>query len=114
MTYDNNKKGNMREITLWVVGWIVAVVVIVALCVGGYNLYWQIQKQDSANQNDVNHNSQQYQDSLTQREQDRYLDWTHTTDAGQKQAIADQFCQDYADIREPSGDLVAAHAKVCG
>lgn len=103
----------MRELLGGFAALVLGLVVVVALAVGGYSLYWHVAKQNVRNQYDVNTNTQQYQAGLISEERNLSLEWTRAEDPGQKQAIADQFCQVYPNLTPAPADLVTAHAGMC-
>lgn len=99
----------MKTVALTLVG----VIVVVALAVGGWFLYWGIARANQDQQYQVNTNSQQYQQSLIQQEQDRVQGYDAASDTAQKQQIASTFCAVYQDITHPTPDLMQAQARIC-
>lgn len=92
------------------VGIVLAAAVIL---VGGWYGYWALAKSAQSNQYNVNTHSQQYQAGIQAQERDYAIAWHTATDTGQKAAIADTFCAQYAELTAPTPDLVAAHAAMC-
>lgn len=98
------------KITLAVLGGIVVLAIIIF---GGWKLGWWFETQNVDLQNQVNHNSQPYQDGLIQQERDRLQGWDTATDPGQKKQISLTFCEVYPDITHPPADLAQRQAQVC-
>lgn len=96
-----------------VLGYLGAALVVVALCIGGWQLHWYLAKSAVGHQYDVNTGTQQYQAGLIAHARDLALDFGRATDPAQKQAIADQFCQTYPNIQPAPADLVAADGRIC-
>jgi uncharacterized protein HemX len=71
---------------------IVAILVVVAISIGVYQLHWFVEKKNVQNQYEVNTGTQQYQSSLIERERDLASGYQASDNAGQKTFIAGQFC----------------------
>ena len=99
----------VRNVLLGALG----LVAFVALCFFGYQGYWHLMKSNVGHQYDVNTGTQQYQAGLISRERDFAIDWNRAVDPAQKDALADQFCQIYPDLKPPPADLVQDHAIIC-
>jgi hypothetical protein len=76
-------------------------------------LYWWVARSSTARRYDVNTGTQQYQAGLISQERNLSLDWGKAVAPGQKQAIADQFCQVYPSLKPPPADLVTSHVTIC-
>lgn len=94
-------------------GVIVAIVVVVALSVGGWYLYWFLNEQGTANQNQVNIRSQQFQSGVISSERDRVAGYDAAVDPAQKANIKQTFCTMYLDLTPPPEDLIVANARIC-
>ena len=100
------------------VGAVVASVLVVAvvaaiLLFGMWQFGWFVAKQNQNQQNQMNHNSQQFQDGLVSQERDRLTGYDEALDAGQKTNIKNMFCTAYLDLTLPPNDLAQAHAHLC-
>ncbi len=84
---------------------LVAALIVVALAVGGWSLYWWTQQHDIENRYKVNTNSQQYQAGLISQERDRAQAYQVATDPGQRAQIKATFCQIYPDITPIPADI---------
>lgn len=92
---------------------IVGIVLITVVGVGGYLGYWWLAKDTTQRRYDTNTQTQQYQAGLISQERNLSLDWNRAIDPGQRQAIADQFCQVYPTLNPAPADLVTVHASIC-
>jgi hypothetical protein len=92
---------------------VVGIAVFVLLCIGAYQGYWYLAKKNVQNQYDVNTGTQQYQAGLISQERDLVIGWNRSPDAGQKTAMADQFCAIYSQIHPVPADLAVAHSTMC-
>ncbi|MCV7174921.1 hypothetical protein [Mycolicibacterium sphagni] len=91
----------------------VGIIVVSVLAIVGYLGYWWLAKDSTGRRYDVNTGTQQYQAGLVAQERDLYIGWNKANDPGQKQAIADQFCAVYPNLKPPTVDLQTAFGKVC-
>lgn len=104
---------------------IFSLIVIIALCVGGWFLYWKITQANVNQQYQVNTHSQQYQSAQIDEARDYFNGWSSdeqaliTAPASQKsqwtsqaQDEANTFCATYADLTKPPSDLIEDATKV--
>lgn len=83
----------------------IAAVLVIALGVGGWSLYWWTQQHGIENRYEVNTHSQQFQSGLISQERDRAQAFGVATDPGQRAQIKAQFCQVYPDITPAPADI---------
>ncbi len=94
-------------------GGLIALLVLGLVSWGGYEAYWAIEKSNTQHHYEINTGTQQYQAGLISHARALVLDWHRVTDAGQKIAIADQFCEVYPNITPPPADLVNEQPLIC-
>ncbi len=90
-----------------------AVLVGIALLIGGWYAYWGLSRVSTTNRYDVNTRTQQYQAGLISQERDRVSGYMAATDPAQKAVIAQQFCAVYPSLDPPPADLATQAVTLC-
>ncbi len=94
-------------------GLIAMIGIVLVIAVGGYGAYWWLAKDTTEKRYEVNTGTQQYQSGLIAQERNLALDYSRAVDPGQKQAIADQFCAIFPNIKPAPTDLATAASTIC-
>jgi len=92
---------------------ILATIVAVAVCVGLWFGGWALYKANVAQEREVNHTSQQWQDATVAAERARIQGYDASTSDAQKKQIKSTFCAIYVTIQNPPADLAVANARIC-
>lgn len=90
-----------------------ACVVVAALIVVGWFLYWHLAESSQNHRYEVNTHSQQYQAALVSQERDRVQGFDAAVDPGQKANIKATFCAAYRDVTQPPDDLLQDVVRIC-
>jgi len=96
-----------------ILGVIVALALVAAVTIGGWQLGWWLNKANANKQYEVNTHTQQYQAGLISQERDNVIGWQHANDSAQKDLIKNTFCTMYLSLTQPPADLVFANSKIC-
>jgi uncharacterized membrane protein affecting hemolysin expression len=97
-----------------IAGWWIFFIILGVIAVLAITLTWAgIAPWATNKQREINHNSQQYQDSLIVQERNAVTAINTANSDEQKQFFTDQFCAQYVDIIQPPSDLMIAHGKLC-
>lgn len=84
---------------------LLAGILVIALVVGGWSLYWWTQQHGIENRYEVNTHSQQFQSGLISQERDRAQAYGVATDPGQRAQIKATFCQVFPDLSPAPADI---------
>lgn len=90
-----------------------AALIVVVLLVGGWALYWKLNRSAIDHRYENNLHSQQYQAGLIAGARDQVTAWTVATDPAQKVLIGQQFCVMAANISPAPADIAVAITTIC-
>jgi hypothetical protein len=91
---------------------LLAVLLAVAIAVGGWAVYWRLAGSSQNHRYEVNTHSQQYQAGLESQARDDAQGFDIATDPGQRAQIRMRFCATYPQLTQPAADLTADAARI--